>query len=77
MTRAATIIELASARVGKRTTPHGLRHAFVTHGAKTANGDLTSVQVLARHKSQASTLVYLDDKETAARELLDAMFREG
>jgi len=48
---------LSEAGVGKRVTPHSLRHAFATHLIESGT-DVTVVQALMGHRSMKATLVY-------------------
>jgi site-specific recombinase XerD len=58
------------ARIGRRVSPHRLRHTFATHLVK-AGAQLVAVRDLLGHRSISSTQVYLhttaDDLRRAAR----------
>ena len=67
----ALITELSKrAGLGRRVTPHQLRHAFGSN-LMDAGGSLDEVQHLLGHASVASTQVYLHPDPSRMREAID------
>lgn len=48
---------------GVRVTPHGLRHAAITHALDITNGDVRAVQRFSRHRDLRTLQVYDDNRQ--------------
>ncbi|GAA5006464.1 tyrosine recombinase XerC [Actinopolymorpha pittospori] len=57
--------------LGRRATPHSLRHTALTVLAR-AGVDIATVAQIAGHSSLATTSVYMDDSMSAAAEAIDS-----
>ncbi|WP_020576689.1 tyrosine-type recombinase/integrase [Actinopolymorpha alba] len=57
--------------LGRRATPHSLRHTALTILAR-AGVDIATVAQIAGHSSLATTSVYMDDSMSAAAEAIDS-----
>ncbi|MFD2395835.1 site-specific integrase [Prauserella oleivorans] len=55
--------------LGRRATPHSLRHTALTILAR-AGVDIATVAQIAGHASLATTSVYMDDSMSAAAEAI-------
>lgn len=60
------IVRTLGAKLGQRITPHGLRHAAITHALEVTNGNVLAVAKFSGHAKIETVRVYDDNRRDVA-----------